>query len=70
MMTKEDYEKVVDVLGRLYIDRVLDVQTLSKVVERFAEMFEKNNKRFDSEAFYNAVDLRVAQGIAQRAMKL
>lgn len=49
------------------IDRVLDVQTLSKAVERFAEMFEKNNKRFNPEAFYNAVDLRVAQAIAQRA---
>jgi hypothetical protein len=57
MMTRKDYVATAEILKGFYDPSVQDEQNaiVLELVNDFAEMFKKDNERFDSKRFANAV---------------
>jgi hypothetical protein len=53
MMTRKDYIATAEILNS--VSNEIDFLTLANVAEKFAEMFGKDNERFDHAKFIDAV---------------
>lgn len=53
MMTRKDYVSTAKILNG-YVNKI-DFIDLSQMAIQFAEMFEKDNQRFDTQRFIDAV---------------
>lgn len=53
MMTRKDYVSTAKILNG-YVNKI-DFIELSQMAIQFAEMFEKDNQRFDTQRFIDAV---------------
>jgi hypothetical protein len=53
MMTRKDYIATAEILNS--VSNEIDFLTLANVAEKFAEMFAKDNERFDHAKFIDAV---------------
>jgi len=53
MMTRKDYVSTAEILNSVADE--MDFFTLANVAEKFAEMFAKDNERFDHAKFIDAV---------------
>jgi hypothetical protein len=57
MMTRKDYVETARILA--YVSDKIHPAVFSKTVNDFAEMFAKDNPRFDVERFHQASNYRV-----------
>jgi hypothetical protein len=57
MMTRKDYVATAEILKSFYDPNARDNQNavIIELVNDFSEMFKKDNERFDSKRFANAV---------------
>jgi hypothetical protein len=53
MMTRKDYIETANILNSVADE--IDFITLANIAEKFAEMFGKDNERFDHAKFIDAV---------------
>jgi hypothetical protein len=53
MMTRKDYISTAEILNSVADE--IDFITLANIAEKFAEMFAKDNERFDHTKFIDAV---------------
>jgi len=60
-MTRKDYELIAEILRNA--DEVADKETLTALVEMFADAFEDNNPRFNPEIFFrkSGIDLKFTE---------
>jgi len=55
MMTRKDYVSTAKILNDLYLDLpISNIDLFEETVMAFADMFSKDNERFDRKIFYNA----------------
>ena len=59
MMTRKDYIATAEILN--YISDKVHPTVFSKTVNDFAQMFAKNNPRFDVKRFHSASNYHVPQ---------
>jgi hypothetical protein len=59
MMTRKDYVETARILN--YVSDKIHPAVFSKTVNDFAEMFAKDNPRFDVKKFHEASNYRVPQ---------
>ena len=57
MMTRKDYVETAKILA--YVSDKTHPAVFSKMVVDFAEMFAKDNPRFDSKRFYYAANYKI-----------
>lgn len=55
MMTRKDYVATAKILQEYNLKYVPSEDAIDNLVFWFIEMFEKDNKRFDGDRFFNAV---------------
>jgi hypothetical protein len=60
MMTRKDYVSTAEILN--YASNKMHPALFSKVVNDFAEMFAKDNPRFDVSRFHEASNYKVKVG--------
>ena len=60
MMTRKDYVSTAEILN--YASNKMHPALFSKVVNDFAEMFAKDNPRFDVNRFHEASNYKVKVG--------
>jgi hypothetical protein len=57
MMTRKDYVATAEILN--YVSNKTHPAVFSKMVVDFAEMFAKDNPRFDANRFYSASNYKI-----------
>ena len=57
MMTRKDYVETARILN--YVSDKTHPAVFSKMVVDFAEMFAKDNPRFDAKRFYSAANYKI-----------
>ena len=63
MMTRKDYVATAEILNELLGEVTQDsFNAVADAVEAFAEMFAKDNERFNKDIFFKACNLVILEG--------